>query len=108
VVAEWIAALSAVVASVVAIVFGILSLRLQRRLTQELLEQNWSIIGSQAAIEWRQQLFDLHDRGMNIQQIRDVMSLEEGWEAYERTVGKIDDILRNVPRKSQGTSGPPR
>jgi hypothetical protein len=103
--AEWIAALAAVVASVVAIVFGMLSLRLQRRLTQQLLEQNWEIVGSQSAIEWRQQLFDMHDRGMNVQQIREVMALEPGWENYERTIGKIDDILRHVPRRSQGTSG---
>jgi hypothetical protein len=107
-VAEWIAALAAVVASVVAIVFGILSLGLQRRLTQQLLEQNWEIIGSQSAIAWRQQLFDMHDRGMNAQQIREVMSLETGWENYEHTIGKIDEILRNVPRRGQGTFGPAR
>jgi hypothetical protein len=105
-VAEWIAALAAVIASVVAIVFGILSLRLQGRLTQELLKQNWDIVGSQSAIAWRQQLFDLHDRGMSVQQIREVMSLEEGGEGYERTIGKVEEILRNVPRRCQGTSGP--
>ena len=101
--AEWIAAWAAVGASVVAIVFGILSLWVQRRLTQQLLQQNWEIVGSQSAIEWRQQLFDLHDRGMSVQEIREVMSLEEGWENYERDIGSIENILRNVPRRGQGT-----
>ena len=102
---EWIAALAAVVACVLTIVFGILSIWVQLRLTHQLLEQNWRIVGAQSAIEWRQQLFDMHDRGMNAEQIREVMSFEEGWEGYERSTGKIDDILRNVPRRSQGTSG---
>jgi hypothetical protein len=105
---EWIAAFAAVTASVAAIVFGLWSIKEQRRLTHELLEQNSRIVGAQSAIEWRQQLFDMHDRGMNAEQIREVMSFEEGWEGYERSNGKIDDILRNVPRRSQGTSGASR
>ncbi|MER5448925.1 hypothetical protein ABT065_25385 [Streptomyces sp. NPDC002764] len=43
---------------------------------------------------------ELHDRGLTPQQIRAIMLLEDGGEGYERSNGRIDDILAEVPRRS--------
>jgi hypothetical protein len=54
--------------------------------------------GAQAAIAWRSQVLDLHDRGLAPEQIRYIMHLEEGGAGYEGWNGRIDDIVGNVPR----------
>ncbi|MFD9190304.1 hypothetical protein ACFWCA_19000 [Streptomyces phaeochromogenes] len=54
--------------------------------------------GTAACIAWREQWFALHDRGLNPAQIRRIMLLEPGGEGYEPGMGRIDDILRDIPR----------
>ena len=61
--------------------------------------QNNLYAGASAAIAWRQQVLDLYDRGLEPGQIREIMLLEEGGEGYEAGNGKIDEILRHVPRQ---------
>lgn len=62
--------------------------------------QNNRYAGASAAIAWRQQVLELHDRGLEPEQIRRIMLLEEGGAGYETGNGRIDDILREIPRKS--------
>ena len=64
------------------------------------LRQNYMIGGAQAAIVWRQQVIELHDRGLTPGEIRYIMYLERGGKGYEQDNGLIDEILRNVPRRS--------
>jgi hypothetical protein len=60
--------------------------------------QQYRYGGASAAIAWRQQVIDLHDRGLSPAQIRQIMALEKGGKGYERSNGKIDDIVRAIPR----------
>jgi hypothetical protein len=64
------------------------------------LKQNYMIAGAQAAIVWRQQVIELHDRGLTAGEIRYIMHLERGGKGYEQDNGLIDEVLRNVPRRS--------
>jgi hypothetical protein len=52
---------------------------------------------SQSATAWRNQIFDLHDRGLSPGQIRYIMHLEDGGAGYEGWNGRIDDIVANLP-----------
>jgi hypothetical protein len=54
--------------------------------------------GAQSAIAWRDQVFSLHDRGLTPGQIRYIMHLEDGGAGYEGWNGRIDDLVRDVPR----------
>lgn len=54
--------------------------------------------GAQSAIAWRDQVFSLHDRGLAPGQIRYIMHLEDGGAGYEGWNGRIDDLVRNMPR----------
>jgi hypothetical protein len=64
------------------------------------LKQTYMIGGAQATIAWRQQVFELHDRGLSPGEIRYIMHLERGGKGYEQDNGLIDEVLRNVPRRS--------
>jgi hypothetical protein len=55
--------------------------------------------GAQSAIMWREQIFALYDRGLNAGQIRYIMHLEGGGPGYEGWNGRIDDLIRDVPRQ---------
>jgi hypothetical protein len=57
------------------------------------LEQNFAIVGAQSAIEWREQVFDLHDRGLSPDEIRYIMYLERGGKEYEWQNGLIDEVV---------------
>lgn len=81
------------VVSALSVLFAVL-------LGQKSIKQAYAFAGAEAAIAWRAQVFDLWDRGMTVEQIRDVFRQEDGWEGYERENGKLDDILRRVPRRS--------
>ena len=61
--------------------------------------QNYLFAGASSAIAWRQQIFDLYDRGLEAHQIRRIMLLEDGGAGYEASNGNIDEILRGVPRR---------
>ena len=62
--------------------------------------QSEAYAGAEAAIAWRTQVFDLHDRGLDAGQIRFIMHLEDGGEGYEGWNGGIDDLVQNLPRSS--------
>lgn len=101
------AALAAVVGNVIAVVIAIVSLRKAdqtlsqaEKLAQRASEAHYAIEGANAAIAWREQVLELHDRGLTPQQIRAIMLLEDGGEGYERSNGRIDDILAEVPRRA--------
>lgn len=64
------------------------------------IRQNFDLAGAQAAIAWRQQVFDLHDRGLSAGEIRYIMYCERGGKGYESGNGLIDDIIHNVPRRT--------
>lgn len=86
------ATIGSVIVAVAAVLFAYVGVKRQ-------LKQNYAIVGAQSAIEWRAQVFDLHDRGLKPEEIRYIMHLERGGEEYERQNGPIDDVVRNVPRK---------
>jgi hypothetical protein len=87
------ATIGSVIVAVAAVFFAYVGLKRQ-------LEQNFAIAGAQSAIEWRAQVFDLHDRGLNPDEIRYIMYLERGGKEYERQNGLIDEVVRNVPRRA--------
>lgn len=91
--------------SCLGVLVALLALVHQRRAAQEQPEQNLAFAGAQAAMAWRQQLLDLHDRGMTVEQIRSVFALESGSEGYERENGDLVEILRHVPRRTAPAPG---
>jgi hypothetical protein len=93
--ADWLSGTGAVLAAAFGLVFGVISLRT----TKELLRQNTAYAGAQSAIAWREQVLLLHDRGLSPDEIRYMMSCEDGWRGYEKSNGIIDEIVRNVPRR---------
>jgi hypothetical protein len=54
--------------------------------------------GAQAAMAWRTQVIDLHDRGLDPEEIRYIMCCEDGGIGYEEGNGIIDEIVANIPR----------
>lgn len=62
-------------------------------------DAHFNIEGAGAAIAWRDQVLNLHDRGLTTNQIRRIMLLEDGGAGYEASNGQIEDILRDVPRR---------
>ncbi|MFF4401500.1 hypothetical protein [Streptomyces sp. NPDC001480] len=101
-----ITALSAVAGNIVAVWVAIASLkRADAALTQaqeiaeRQLEAQDDFDGAAACIAWREQLIALHDRGLSPEQIRRIMLLEPGGEGYEPGMGRIDAILRDIPRQ---------
>jgi hypothetical protein len=53
-------------------------LDMQREATLGQLRQNWNIAGSDLAVNWRNQVLDLHDRGCTRHEIRDILMTEWG------------------------------
>lgn len=101
---DMVTGVSAVVGNALAVVIAVTSLRRAdaalaqaQQIARETLEAQWSIEGSAAATAWRDQVLALHDRGLTPEQIRRIMLLEDGGEGLERSNGRIDDILRDVP-----------
>ena len=97
-------ALAAVVGNLVAVGIAILSLRRAdaalaqaHAIAEDTARRHFAAEGAASAIAWRQQVLDLHDRGLTPGQIRRIMMLEQGGEGYERGNGCIDEILRDVP-----------
>ncbi|MQY16404.1 hypothetical protein SRB5_66030 [Streptomyces sp. RB5] len=88
------AALAGVIGNVIAIAIAVVTLRQANRA----LSQAYAIDGAGAAIAWREQVIALHDRGLTPDEIRSIMLLEDGGEGYERSNGRINDILAAVPR----------
>jgi hypothetical protein len=97
-VAEW-----ADIATALAAVSGNLLAILLARVVYR---QQHALAGSEAAIAWRHQVIELHDRGMTPDQIRTIMLLENGGEGYEEGNGRIDDIVRDIPRRSKSPASP--
>ncbi|MGY1636633.1 hypothetical protein ACI78V_08255 [Geodermatophilus sp. SYSU D00742] len=61
-------------------------------------EQRHPAPGVPPALQWREQVLALHDRGLSPEEIRWVMCCEAGGAAYEERYGIIDEIVGNVPR----------
>lgn len=102
------ATISSVIVAVTAVIVAYAGLKRQLEQNRSVLEQNFAILGAQSAIEWREQVFDLHDRGLNPGEIRYIMYLEHGGQGYEKENGLIDEVVRNVPRRvSTDLSDPP-
>ncbi|MEV5933163.1 hypothetical protein AB0L56_10545 [Streptomyces sp. NPDC052079] len=104
-----IAALSAVLGNLIAIVVALTSLRRAdkaleqaQEIAREARDAHYRIEGAASAIAWREQVVGLHDRGLTPEQIRRIMELEDEGEGYEEGNGRIDDILRDVPRRQGG------
>ncbi|MFE2266127.1 hypothetical protein [Streptomyces griseosporeus] len=76
-----------------------LALAQAQQLSRESLEAHYAIDGAMSAIAWRDQVIQLHDRGLTAEQIRRIMLLEDGGAGYEASNGRIDDILRGIPRR---------
>ncbi|MEU8851249.1 hypothetical protein AB0C70_34675 [Streptomyces sp. NPDC048564] len=100
-----IAVLSGVLGNVTAIYVSIASLRRAdaalvqaQDIAERTLAAEDAFAGAAACIAWREQLFALHDRGLSPEQIRRIMLLEPGGEGYESGMGRIDDILKDIPR----------
>jgi hypothetical protein len=95
------ATIGSVIVAVAAVLVAYVGLKRQ-------LKQNYAIVGAQSAIEWREQVFDLHDRGLSPEEIRYIMYLERGGKEYEWQNGLIDEVVGNVPRKALANlSDPP-
>jgi len=104
-----VAALSAVLGNLIAVVVAVASLRRAdkaldqaQEIAREARDAHYRIEGAASAIAWREQVIDLHDRGLTPEQIRRIMELEDGGDGYEEGNGRIDDILRDVPRPRGG------
>jgi len=91
---DWVAIAAVLVTGTVA-VMQILASKRQAEISQELKVAHE---GAQAAMTWRQQVWALHDRGLDAEEIRWIMYAESGGEGYERENGIIDEVVRNVPR----------
>ncbi|WP_405973578.1 hypothetical protein OG496_33400 [Streptomyces sp. NBC_00988] len=78
-----------------------LALEQAQQLSRESLQAHWAIDGAMSAIAWRDQVIELHDRGLTAERIRRIMLLEDGGAGYEASNGHIDDILRGMPRRPQ-------
>jgi hypothetical protein len=63
-------------------------------------EQAEAYAGAQSAISWREQVLQLHDRGLTPGQIRYIMHLEHGGAGYELWNGRIDDLVHDVPARA--------
>ena len=102
-----ISAITAVVGNALAVIIAVLSLRradqalLQAaEISEQAMRAHYDIEGAAAAIAWRDQVIALHDRGLSPAQIRAIMLLEDGGEGYERSNGRIDDIVAAIPRSA--------
>ncbi|MEY2245704.1 hypothetical protein AB8A21_22725 [Streptomyces sp. BF23-18] len=100
-----ISSVTAIVGNAIAVVIAVLSLRRADQalaqaseISDRAMRAQYAIDGAAAAIAWRDQVIALHDRGLNPEQIRAIMLLEDGGEGYEQANGRIDDILSIVPR----------
>jgi len=54
--------------------------------------------GAQTAMEWRNQILVLHDRGLEPDEIRWIMCCEDCGIGHEEWNGFIDEVVGNVPR----------
>ena len=99
--AQAIGAIATAGALVVALWVGLVTVR-HARVTAS---QSEKYEGAQSAIAWRDQVFALHDRGLSPGQIRFIMHLEDGGPGYEGWNGRIDDLVRDMPRSSHGAGG---
>ena len=88
--------IASLVVSVLAFAVAGAALAVARAAAKIQARQHYLFEGSEAAIAWRSQVFDLHDRGLTPPEIRRIMLLEDGGEGYERSNGRIDDILRDL------------
>lgn len=100
-----VAAASGVLGNITAIAVSMASIRRAdaalvqaRDLAAQHLAAEGDYTGAATNVAWREQVIDLHDRGLSADQIRRVMHLEAGGETWEDSVGRIDDILRDIPR----------
>ncbi|MEU8673121.1 hypothetical protein [Streptomyces sp. NPDC048560] len=82
-----------------------LALTQAQQIAERTLRAHYNIDGAMSAIAWRDQVIALHDRGLTPAQIRAIMLLEEGGAGYEAGNGRIDDIVREVPRPSSTDPG---
>ena len=98
---EW-EALSAVgsLGGAVGVLVAVGALLVQLRAHRQTVEQNYALTGAQTAIAWRDQVLALHDRGLSPAQIRALFLLEDGGAGYERAHGRIEDVLRDIPRRT--------
>jgi hypothetical protein len=99
--AQAIGSIATALALVVAIVSAWIALKAARRTA----EQSEAYAGAQAAIAWREQVFQMHDRGLTPGQIRYIMHLEGGGTGYELGNGRIDDVVRGVPAREPRIAG---
>ncbi|MEV6106417.1 hypothetical protein AB0M28_17090 [Streptomyces sp. NPDC051940] len=90
-----VAALTGLAGNITAVVVAVVSLRK----ADQALAQAYAVDGASSAIAWRDQVIALHDRGLTPDQIREIMLLEDGGEGYERSNGRIDDIVSAIPRR---------
>ena len=67
----------------------------QRELTERLAVAH---AGAQTAMMWRDQVFMLHDRGLDPDEIRWIMCCEHYGVGHEEMNGIIDEVVGNVPR----------
>ena len=93
---EAVTAIAAVVQAL-GVVVAVAALIVQSRAHQQTLKQTYALTGAQTAIAWRQQVLELHDRGLTPAQIRVIFLLEDGGEGYEPAHGRIEDVLASVP-----------
>jgi hypothetical protein len=99
-VADTVTAAAAVSANLLAIYIARKVHKQQQEIAKTMYQQEYDLAGAEAAIAWRNQVIDLHDRGMSPEQIRRVMLLEVGGEGYEPSNGHIDEIVAEIPRRS--------
>ncbi|MCD5311034.1 hypothetical protein [Kineosporia babensis] len=84
--------------ALIAVVVSAVAARQARAAARLQANQQFKFDGAMSAIAWREQVLDLHDRGLSPHQIRRIMLLEDGGEGYEEGNGRIEDVLREVPR----------
>lgn len=101
-----------VVTAVAAVIAVIASILVARGTLKRTLLAHWNIEGAMWAAQWREHVLKLHDRGLSVEQIRELVSKEkdqvqkEGYLlAAELGSGKIDDIVRLANAAATGSSG---
>ncbi|MFF5846363.1 hypothetical protein ACFY74_33375 [Streptomyces massasporeus] len=101
-----VAAASGIFGNITAIAVSIASIRRAdaalvqaRDIATQHLAAEGDYTGAATNIAWREQIMNLHDRGLDPDQIRRIMHLETGGDTWEDSVGRIDDILRDIPRQ---------
>jgi hypothetical protein len=93
-----VAAASGVLGNITAIAVSMASIRRADAALVQAQELADDYTGAATNIMWREQIIALHDRGLGPEQIRRIMHLETGGDTWEDSVGRIDDILRDIPR----------